>query len=283
MNEAVIRTVQFINRKEENFWQKCVYLVHEFVIGFLSLDDSWFNKITHTKEEEEENSNYLRTQFSKGIRSISYTSQILLFPLLSCIDFYKCLCLKSENIVTKTDPLFEIGPKRLKTDVRNRSIPFKKGRKCLKPLCTVGKWTSVSETRRFRRRTDGIFRSQKHKKSTSGRYRPFALTCVSFRTFPRDLGHRRARSASRAREERFALTSRLPPSAYKTQENTPVLQAIKRAQVSEIRWKRTMSSWSRTVPSENQIINNRCHAEEGINKKSLRNLTFTYLHNVLLS
>ena len=60
MNEAVIRTVQFINRKEENFWQKCVYLVHEFVIRFLSLDDSWFNKITHTKEEEEKNFKLLK-------------------------------------------------------------------------------------------------------------------------------------------------------------------------------------------------------------------------------
>lgn len=49
----------------------------------------------------------------------------------------------------------------------------------------------------------------------------------------------RARSASRAREEQFALTSRMPPFAYKTDENKPVLQAIKRAQVSEIRWKRT--------------------------------------------
>lgn len=66
--------------------------------------------------------------------------------------------------------------------------------KCPKPNGTVQEQTRSSANGSKCPKPDGIvqkhtiFRNQKHKKSTSGRYRQFAFTCVSFHMFPCDLG-----------------------------------------------------------------------------------------------
>ena len=121
------------------------------------------------------------------------------------------------------------------------------GSKCPKPDGIVQKQIQFSETRSTKSPLQEDIVSLRLLASVSACFHVIWDSCVLFSSpqnkrnfvWQAEASAWRARSASRAREEQFALTSRMAPFAYKTDENKPVLQAIKRAQVSEIRWKRT--------------------------------------------